>query len=513
MSHPARSILYLCKNVPLDNSYQNTVIFETEESQIQTFLIYTDSTVMQSEFTYIRQRQVLRVSLPLETCLDYNYLVFRNSNYQNSKYIYAFISQCTYINDGVTEISFEIDVMQTYFFANNVTMGSCWVEREHSQDDTPGKNIQPEPVNLGPLVKTLEDSNTNSDANKRIITLSTFDLDLQPVGGGQVDGYGIYNGLVKSIWPTTKVDELNEWIANAVNENLGEGIVAMYMGDAGIEGTMTIASVPTAIDGYTPVNGKMHTYPYHFCSLENQDGGAVNLRYELFQNVGTSEKVRISCRGSGGSPDLYSAIPMDYQFNGLNYDYRVDNQLNIVCPYTTDTFKAWFAQNVNRIGYGAFTDVVNVVGGVATALTGIGAGDGLTQALNGLESLASKTAEAADISTLPPSLRGGVPHPNLLYSNDAFGFYLFDVCITADYAKTVDDFFTRYGYATNELKVPTWGYRPYYDFHQWKDMNFTGPIPPYAKQKIMDIMSRGCTFWKSIKNVGDFSVNNKPITG
>ena len=508
MSHPARSILYLCKNVPLDNSYQNTVIFETEESQIQTFLTYTDSTVLQTEFTYIRQRQVLRVSLPLETCLAYNYLVFRNSNYANSKYIYAFISQCAYINDGVTEISFEIDVMQTYFFANNVTMGSCWVEREHAQVDTPGANTQPEPVNLGPLVKTLEDSNTNSDNTKVIITLTTFDENLQPVGGGQIDDKGIYNGLVKRAFPADSVDDLNQWIADAVNENLGDGIVAIYMGDVGPSGNLTISSIPTTIDGYTPVNGKMHTYPYHFCALENQDGGSVNLRYELFQNppVGVAT---VNVYSGGGVPDMYSAIPVNYQFTGLNYDYRVDNLLNIVCPYTTDTFKAWFAQNTNRLAYSAFMDTVNVVGGIGTALTGIGAGDGLTQSLNGLESLASKVAEAADISTLPPSLRGSVPQPNLMFSNNAFGFYLFDVSITANYARVIDNFFTRYGYATNELKVPTWGYRPIYDFHQWKDMNFTGPIPPYAKQKIMDIMSRGCTFWKTMSQVGNFQLNNQ----
>ena len=509
MSHQPLSILYLCKNVPLDNSYQNTVIFDSEDAQIRAFLNYTDSTVLQTQFTYIRQRQVLRVSLPLETCLDYNYLVFRNSNYENSKYIYAFISQCTYINDGVTEISFEIDVMQTYFFANNVTMGSCWVEREHAQVDAPGANTQPEPVNLGPLVKTLEDSNTNSDSGKIIYTLTTFDADLQPVGGGQIDGYGIYNGLVKRAFPADSVDDLNQWIADAVNENLGDGIVAIYMGDTGVSGRLSISSMPTTIDGYTPVNGKMHTYPYHFCALENQDGGSVNLRYELFQNT-SGAVATVFIYKAGGVPDVYSAVPQNYQFTGLNYDYRVDNVLNIVCAYTTDTFKAWFAQNTNRLGYGAFMDVVNVVGGIGTALTGIGAGDGLTQSLNGLESMASKAAEAADISTLPPSLRGSVPHANLMYSQDAFGFYLFDVSITANYARVIDNFFTRYGYATNELKVPTWGYRPIYDFHLWKDMNFTGPIPPYAKQKIMDIMSRGCTFWKTMSQVGNFQLNNQP---
>ena len=38
------------------------------------------------------------------------------------------------------------------------------------------------------------------------------------------------------------------------------------------------------LDGYTPKNKKMYTYPYNFFNMDNGNGSNLQLRYEFFDN-------------------------------------------------------------------------------------------------------------------------------------------------------------------------------------------------------------------------------------
>lgn len=73
-------------------------------------------------------------------------IAFQNSAYGN-KWFYAFITGVEYKNDKASEVTFEIDDMQTYLF--DVDLKECFVEREHSSDDTISGSITGEPVELG----------------------------------------------------------------------------------------------------------------------------------------------------------------------------------------------------------------------------------------------------------------------------------------------------------------------------------------------------------------------------
>lgn len=65
--------------------------------------------------TYQRvNKGTMRVGLSADSCYDCNYLMFQNSGF-GSKWFYAFITSVEYVNNAVTEITFEIDVMQTWF--------------------------------------------------------------------------------------------------------------------------------------------------------------------------------------------------------------------------------------------------------------------------------------------------------------------------------------------------------------------------------------------------------------
>ena len=138
----------LLKNVPLDNTYQHTYYFTDKTSQSNHFLGYTKHIL--TEQTYQRSRLgVSRVGIKAEDLFDCNYMMFQNTNF-GSKWFYAFINNVEYVNNTVSEIRFEIDVMQTWFF--DYELRDSFVQREHSSTDNIGDNLVPEGLELGEYV-------------------------------------------------------------------------------------------------------------------------------------------------------------------------------------------------------------------------------------------------------------------------------------------------------------------------------------------------------------------------
>ena len=91
----------------------------------------------------------IRLELGMAEAIQYNYLYFKNISFEN-KYFYAFITNWEYVNNITTEITYEIDVMQS--FITNAIVKQCFVEREHIQNDTIGANLVPEGLEQGDYI-------------------------------------------------------------------------------------------------------------------------------------------------------------------------------------------------------------------------------------------------------------------------------------------------------------------------------------------------------------------------
>ena len=131
------TVIRILHNCPLDKTYDHTIYFSSENAQISYFQGLTKYTF--TEQTYQRvQRGKARVQRKAEDLYDCNYMMFQNSSFGN-KWFYAFITSVEYVNNITSEISFEIDVMQTWFF--DYTLEDCFVEREHSVTDNIGDNL------------------------------------------------------------------------------------------------------------------------------------------------------------------------------------------------------------------------------------------------------------------------------------------------------------------------------------------------------------------------------------
>lgn len=142
------------KNCPLEKSYQHTLYWAQTSAGRTAQTTYFNSIVKTPTSKYTLSNQSyqrsnngkMRVQLKMEDLIDCNYLMFQNSSFEN-KWFYAFINKVDYVSNDVCEVSYSIDVIQTWYF--DFTLKQCFVEREHSSTDVSGDNLQPETFNVG----------------------------------------------------------------------------------------------------------------------------------------------------------------------------------------------------------------------------------------------------------------------------------------------------------------------------------------------------------------------------
>ena len=108
----------MLKDVPLDNTYRNTIYFANVANQTSYFSGKTKYTFAAQSYQRV-QKGTLRIGRKADDLYDCNYLMFQNTAYGN-KWFYAFVVGVEYVNNETSEVIFEIDVMQTWHFDYDV---------------------------------------------------------------------------------------------------------------------------------------------------------------------------------------------------------------------------------------------------------------------------------------------------------------------------------------------------------------------------------------------------------
>lgn len=111
----------------LDSDYNHTVHFTNRHNQLLWFNQYV--LFENNDFDYQRKNNNIKVGYSLEDLRLVNYLIITNDN--GEKFFY-FIMDKVYINDEVTELILQLDLIQTYQF--DLDFKECLVEREHIRE-------------------------------------------------------------------------------------------------------------------------------------------------------------------------------------------------------------------------------------------------------------------------------------------------------------------------------------------------------------------------------------------
>lgn len=517
------SNIKIYKNVPLDNTYNHTLYFNTLAHQ-NTYFHGNQSILKYTLTAQSYQRVVkgeMRVEIAADNLYDCNYMAFQNAAF-GSKWFYAFITSVEYVNNVTSSITFELDVMQTYAF--DYELGYCFVEREHSVTDVIGDNIQAEPVNLGEYI--YSDYEKLQPASDMLVLIMTSDTQ-----GTLYEG--IYSGA--EIWAYLSTDtaaitaKLNSYISAP------DTIIAVYMcpkalipdvttGGKQLTYSATSASWYISLDsvttesqdfgGYTPKNNKLYTYPYNYLKIDNNAGQSLSLRYEFFDNFtpvlelsGTFiMPVQLVLR-----PCSYKGYPSYSELGGYTASKSECITLDSYpqCSWNVDTYKAWIAQNSVPIAITTMAGITN------TAITtGVFSAAGVSDnALNqfgtfGVSNVSKILTASYSASIAANECKGTISNGNVNVAHNQQAFYKVRAHITADYARVIDDFFTMYGYATNKVKIPNRRSRPHWNYVKTNGCVLNGNAPADDIRKICQIYDNGVTFWFDPSEVGDYSLNN-----
>ena len=377
-------------NVPFDSGYKNVIDFKTEDDRIA----YMESRLIRradgapisyafGDCQYSRRDGTLRVPVHIDDLYICNYLMFKNPYYSN-KWIYCFVTSQRYINDNCTELKIETDVYQTWI--DKVSIKASFVEREHTNDDTPGANLVPEGLETGEFVATesFTASATVTYVDPQTHESKTMTVDvLQPlvimaymfdhVGDTDITAYyngGVYNGIPNSIpFLLTTPTKIKDLISKINTASQGNNIFAVFTipalamlsryyttdtqsaiynndfvcvnNDREPEHTVLNIAKPTTNGGYTPHNKKLLTYPYCYLGFTSPNGTPKVYRYENFEHddiifTGVSE--------INPNPTVV-LIPNDYIIDGKNLPEAstINGYPNL--SYKNDYFNAWLAQN------------------------------------------------------------------------------------------------------------------------------------------------------------------------
>lgn len=361
----------LLKGCPLDNTYTHTIWFEDKTAQFDYFYSLKKHELTKQSYQRYK-RGVMRIEVPTDRLYDCNYLMFQNTSY-GDKWFYAFILGVEYINNKTSEIVYQIDVMQTWYFDYHFT--GCYVEREHTATDIIGENIYPENFETGEyIIATQASLSVMSDMD--IVVASTVDyLNHESGEIGNVVGAmysGIYSGVIYKRFrnDVAGAKECSQFLLDVTNAGKSDGIVSVFMMPSmftydihtGVDNTktydLTLNKLYNNIDGYVPRNKKMFTYPYNVLSITNNMGTVANYKYEDFFGDNPNEIEFKMVGDMSQNPSIY-LVPKNYKIRQLedntdeilNKTYNFEEKITItgypLLPFNVDLYKAWEAQNLN----------------------------------------------------------------------------------------------------------------------------------------------------------------------
>ena len=649
-------VVELFKNVSLDPTYSKTFFFknETEQNTYFTTTIASQKVLTNSNVTYQREiRDTIRLQLSNEVHLpltnyvnikdvyNCNYMRFRNTDSTTSpftnKWYYAFILDIEYVNPVTIEVSYQIDVMQTWLpsytevvnnqtvkYDNDYELGNCLVLRNHTESDDIGENIEPEDfgddestfANNDQYTIDIYDSETDPQTGVTIyknewyiVILVKNDIFsriadqiaqlLTGVYKGFVQGHtlysGIYNGLgIICLGVSYDMIQLMELQTVFTQFFTANGIIAMYMCPAffapteGYPVQQSGESVedweerkkayynkwrknqvsdkviknmnleisesngitpPLTFGNYTPINNKMHTYPYSYIYASDNRGGYHFYRYEFFANC----KAYFYGEGCFTSQPEMMIYPRNYKNKVNNYEEKMVIDTFPMCAWESADLVDWLAK-AGMMAISAYTGSVDPV--VTTTTNTKTISDTVAKNLDGQKITDSKrnTSTGKEYDWHKVETRGGyqkdttnrtittksknvvekdgikrninIPTPHI--SHQGMGntdillgttynqtFTIYQMQVHPNFAYKIDDYFSRFGYAINDVTTPKINVRPKFTYIQTSGCCMTtNNIPASVEAEICEIFDRGITFWNDKMEVDKYRYSlyeaNKP---
>lgn len=519
--------LYLLK-CPLESDNKNQLTFTDLNEQLNYFesLPHFEA----NNFTYQRKDNIIRFPADYDSILEFNYVMYQNESYSN-KWIFAFITDMRYSSNGMTEITIKTDVYQTWQFEMNFK--TSFVEREHVNDDTIGIHTVPENLELGEfIINNVEELDIRANNLFICMGLSRYPSNLPLDNNNRIYGK-VYSGLLYLLFEDAT--SCSKMIKAMDNLGYADDIFTIftiptslsfsntwYTGDIGNQTGIKFAIVQTSnsatsmvsnkeipinntIDGYTPKNNKLLTWPYNYLYITNNGGNDTIFKYEDF----TNNKPTFNIDGiitTGCSVKLY---PLKYKkadttnWQTKCYNYGMVGNKYPTCSWKSDSYTNWLTQNSVDIAINTVSNLASIGKGVYTGNVG--------EVASGTLGIANTLAQVYEASFMPNQAKGNTNGGDITCSNEMMGFTAYQMSVRSEYARIIDDYFTMYGYKVNSLKIPNIRGRRNWNFIRTIGANIEGNIPQSDIEELKQIFNAGVTLWHHTNTYLDYSQNNDII--
>ena len=538
------SKIIICKNIRLDKSYKDVLSYS--EAQMLT-LCQTNAVASADTYSFIRsEKGLIKTGFSYGDALKCNYMAFQNPDYSN-KWFFAFIDDVEYANDGTSKIRYTIDEFSTWY--DYWTAEACFVVREHVRDDTIGLHTVPEGLECGDyIINAVGDINTGLSTTELIcIGVSYLPSNTPFITNNRVYS-GVFSGTYYLLFKFTEsaskfiqamadighindvqclfmipinianVDYDSGWSTGDLGEQTGINfrVLPNSAGVITLTSGLTITS-PSTLNGYTPKNNKLFCYPYNCLSITNNAGIQGEYKYEDFiNNTPTFSLVATSPSCSVWLyPENYKKISTAK--SGYNWGIPVAKYPQ--GSWNGDMYTNWMTQNgVNIFGHRIDAPTAHAIMGSGMAL--VGAATGSYESIgSGIGSMFGAVTEMYRASMIPNQIGGQLTVGDVTYAYNKMSPTYYKMSIRAEYAAIIDDWFNRFGYKINRVKLPDQIGRTYWNFVQigsgeciGYSENTARSVPASSMEIINTIYRNGTTIWHNHSNIGNYSLNNTVVS-
>lgn len=406
-------------------------------------------------------------------------------------------------------------------------------------------------------------ANNNTVTAPDVLGIKKYSLQnlISWIANAQIDGMDAKDIYAVFIYPDYFSSVEDDAVFDAYGAGSKEKIMAFDMSStAGFKKT----------DGtfFTPRNNKLYTFPYTRLTVSSHYGNVAHYKFELF---GKGFKPEFKLMSILTATPQAALIPVDYRAKIDSIDDMVTLPYAIEIPVKGDAFKTYIAENKgNIIASLANTVLSAAIPAMTTSSTvAVSSGGEVTQART-IRSLSPKTGrlrnslqdttravtapsrqesesstvsygggakysgllgvvgDLVDKAHLPNPVYGNMTTTDILATAKRNTISLYREGVSGDIAKTIDDFFTMFGYAVKEVKQPGmynrhyWQYiktcgcvlhnsDEYYDYVN-TNVNYSTGMNAADMDTLEKIFNRGITFWNQDVQIGDYTLDNGTLT-
>lgn len=370
----ARDTQYtLYKTARTDPTFKNIWAFESEAQREAWLNTCSPEPFLNNK--YWRVGSTIKCPIRYEESFNYDYvrIVNRDTDSNQRKTWFCFITGRAYISNNCTMFTLAVDYVQTFYFSRSED-GRTYPFWQISGFIVKSTNSILPPRGTASEYPVPESTCINfewGNSGYSVLIYSTINLeDLEHLSyrSAVIDGqYIACPPYLMAVSTSGELTTLSKLISDVNSKGYTDAISGIYLVPNDYLNIESIPSTPTAItdaslsslfstidvnidrptncDGYVPVNKELLGYDYSYFTINNGQGEITTWHFEDFNGT-PNFKARLSV--SSGSPVLI-LWPNNY----INVDQNCSRQMAIkvtqapACSYLNDSYKIWLAQTQN----------------------------------------------------------------------------------------------------------------------------------------------------------------------